>query len=324
MNVPRKNVVRVLMCFLMTAVLLIGGGCAGPFGSPQRDKAPSPENGSMQEPTITLYNKEKGKVEKIAMEKYVQGVVAGEMETDWPTEALAAQAILARTFTLKKIEQGGVEKYNTDASTDVEEFQAYAPEKINDKVKQAVNETRGVVATYDNKYINGWFHADAGGRTAASAVEGLEYRKEKAPYVHSVPDPGFKISPPENKSWKAEFSLTQARQKIQNFVGRDPGAVTQAKVLKKGPSGRAEKIRVGQATLSGPALRLALGSQVMRSTLLERLEVSEGKLVVEGRGYGHGVGMSQWGAKALAEQGRSAEEIVKYFFKDIEIKKIWN
>jgi len=311
------------LCLIFLAALALG--CASPFSSPPRqgDRIPAPGDENAREPIITLYNKEKGKVEKIKMEKYIEGVVAAEMDTSWPIEALAAQAIIARTFTLKKIQEGGVKKYNTDASTDEQEFQAYDASKINDNVRKAVARSRGIVVTHNGKYINGWFHADAGGRTAASAVEGLNFTKEKAPYIHSVNDPGFKSSPPENRSWKAVFPVSEVRQKIQNSLGRDPGPIREVKILERGPSGRVTKVKVGNLALSGPSLRLALGSEVMRSTLLTQFKVSGGRLIAAGKGYGHGVGMSQWGAKVMAENGKSAEEIIKYYYKDVEIQKVW-
>jgi len=318
-----RKILAGAVCLIFFSALALG--CAGPFSSPPRqgDRVPEPGDKNAREPVITLYNKEKGKVEKIKMEKYIEGVVAAEMDTSWPIEALAAQAIIVRTFTLKKIQEGGVEKYNTDASTDEQEFQAYDAAKVNDNVRKAVAKTRGVVVTHNGKYINGWFHADAGGRTAASAVEGLNYTKEKAPYIHSVKDPGFKNSPPENKSWRAVFPLSEVRQKIQNSLRRDPGPIREVKILERGPSGRVTKVKVGNLTLSGPSLRLALGSEVMRSTLLTELKVSGGRLIAAGKGFGHGVGMSQWGAKVMAENGKSAEEIINYFYKDVKIQKVW-
>jgi stage II sporulation protein D len=316
---PGRSFVAI---FLVMAFCIMLVGCAGPSARPERQE-PKPLPGNRQEPTITLYNDQTGKKEEIELETYLQGVVAGEMENSWPREALAAQAILARTFTMKKIQEGGVKARNADASTNVEEFQAYAPERINQRIKDAVQETRGLVATYQGNYINGWFHACSGGQTAASAVEGLDFRKEKAPYIKSVEDPGLKISPSENRSWKAEFPLSEVRLKVQNWVGKDPGVIDEVKIIEKGPSGRATKVKVGDLTFSGPSLRLALGSTVMRSTLFDKLEIQGGRLVAEGRGYGHGVGMSQWGARALAEEGQSATEIVKYFFRDIEIQRAW-
>ncbi|MDS1030269.1 SpoIID/LytB domain-containing protein [Bacillota bacterium LX-D] len=277
-----------------------------------------------KEPTISLYVNEKGQTQKIKLEEYLKGVVAAEMEPTWPREALAAQAIIARTFTLKKIAQGGVEAHGTDASTDVKEFQAYDPARINQNVIAAVDSTRGMVATYKGNYINGWFFADAGGRTSASAAEGLAYTKEKTPYIHSVEDPGFKITVPENKAWKAVFPLDQVRAAVQKLTGQNIGEnPTKASVVQKGPSGRAVKIKIGNAVVGAPALRLALGNEQMRSTLLTGLMIANGKLVVTGKGYGHGVGMSQWGARALAEQGKKASDIVHYYFRNIKIERMW-
>ncbi|MBS3970873.1 MAG: SpoIID/LytB domain-containing protein, partial [Clostridia bacterium] len=211
----------------------------------------------------------------------------------------------------------------TDASTDIEEFQAYDAERINENVRQAVADTRGEVATYQGNLIKGWFHADGGGLTAASAAEGLAFKGE-APYIHSVEDPGFKITLPENKSWTATFPISQVRQAVQKATGSDPGEISTVEVVEKGPSGRVTQVRLGDVTLSGHGLRLALDSTVMRSTLWDDISIQDGQLVVTGKGYGHGVGMSQWGARALAEQGRSPEDIVRYFFKDIQIEDLWD
>ncbi|MGB9885779.1 MAG: SpoIID/LytB domain-containing protein [Moorellales bacterium] len=304
-----RRLILLILCLLTVSALF--PACVRRPGLPAR------------EPLISLYVKERGTVERIKLEDYLVGVVAGEMDPTWPVNALAAQAILARTFTLKKMSEGGVKAHGTDASTDEKEFQAYAPEKANETVRQAVNLTRGLVCTYRGRYINGWFHADAGGRTAASAAEGLAYDREPAPYVHSVADPGFSSSPPENRAWRATFPWTEVRRAVRAVMGRDPGPNPSAAIVSRGPSGRATSIRVGEVTVSGPALRLALGSERMRSTLLTGLAVRNGSLVVEGRGFGHGVGMSQWGAKVLAEQGKSPEEIIRYFFRDVKIERAW-
>lgn len=301
----------IFMAFLISAV-----GCPA--------RKPSPLNQRYQEePRLSVYFHETGDVREMKMEEYLMGVVAAEMDPQWPREALAAQAIVARTFTLKKIEEGGVEKRGTDASTDIEEFQAYDAERINENVRQAVADTRGEVATYQGNLIKGWFHADGGGLTAASAAEGLAFKGE-APYIHSVEDPGFKITLPENKSWTASFPISQVRQAVQKAAGSDPGEISTVEVVEKGPSGRVTQVRLGDVTLSGHGLRLALDSTVMRSTLWDDISIQDGQLVVTGKGYGHGVGMSQWGARALAEQGRSPEDIVRYFFKDIQIEDLWD
>lgn len=309
------GILIIMLCCLM-------GGFFGCTGA-QRRPADDQENG--QEPTISLFVAETGEKKQIKLEEYIQGVVAAEMEPTWPINALAAQAILARTFTLERIKTtGGVPSKGTDASTNVEEFQAYNPEKINDAVVNAVEKTRGEVAKYQGKYIKAWFFADAGGVTAASAEEGLAYTKEPSPYVRSVKDPGAEITTEENKAWQAEIPLAKVRTAVKQATGQDPGAVGTVKIVKRGPSGRVMTVQFGKVTVSGPALRLALGSEIMRSTLLTNLQIADGKLLVAGKGFGHGVGMSQWGARALAEQGKSPEDIIKYFYKGIEIVKEWN
>jgi len=278
-----------------------------------------------QEPRISLYMHESGETKELGLEEYLLGVVAAEMDPAWPQEALAAQAILARTFTLERMEStGGVPQRGTDASTDVEEFQAYDESRINDTVRKAVEDTRGEVVVYEGKLIKAWFFADAGGMTAASALEGLAYDKEPTPYIHSVEDPGSGESPAENQNWRAVFPLEEARNKLKEFVGSDPGKIESVEILEKGPSGRITSVRIGNLTTSGPSLRLALGSTEMRSALVSKLAIEGGNLVIEGKGYGHGVGMSQWGAKALADQGKSGEEIIQYFFKDVTIEKIYD
>lgn len=319
----KKRFQLILVLILITFVGVGIAACANPERKPQGQDVKQRAQEYTSEPTISLYINETGKTERIKLEKYLEGVVAAEMDPKWPQNSLAAQAILARTFTLKKIKDGGVKAHGTDASTSVEEFQAYDPSRINDKVRKAVRDTRGMVLTYQGAYINGWFHADGGGLTASSAVEGLEYRKEKSPYITSVKDPGQSITVPENKSWTASFDLGTVRQKVKETVGKDPGPVQSAAVLEKGPSGRAMKVQINSVTLSAPALRLALGNEEMRSSFISKFAVENGKLVIQGKGYGHGVGMSQWGARALAEQGKSAEEIVKYWFKDVELEKLW-
>lgn len=292
---------------------------------PQARK-PLPEEGSgprMQEPTITLYINETGQKKRIRMEEYIAGVVAAETSPGWPHEVLAAQAILARTFTMHKIAyEKGVPQHGADASTSTEEFQAYDPSRITPEIRRAVEATRGMVVRYKGRYIRAWFHSNAGGRTA-TAAEGLDFRKEPTPYIAVVSDPGQKVAPPDERTWTAYFPLGFVRSALRKQTGRDPGEISSASVAARGPSGRATLVRIGDLTVSGPGLRLALGPERMKSTLIDRLEVRDGQLVVSGRGRGHGVGMSQWGAYYLARQGKSPEEIIRYYFKGVTVDRIW-
>lgn len=304
------KLVAVLLNILLLSQLF--AGCRAPARKP-----------AAQEPIISLYVNQSGEVKRMKIEDYLPGVVAAEMDPTWPLNALAAQAILARTFTMKKIQEGGVKAHGTDASTSVEEFQAYDPTKINDNVRRAVEMTRGEVVKYNGNYINAWFYASGGSRTASSAIEGLNFRSEPAPYIQSVPDPGMAITTAENKSWTASFSNAELAAAVRKITGQDPGPITSVRVAARGPSGRATQLRIGRVTVDVPALRLALGNDRLRSTLITGITTSGGRVTFKGEGYGHGVGMSQWGARALAQQGKSPQDIIKYFFKDIQLVKAW-
>jgi stage II sporulation protein D len=153
---------------------------------------------------------------------------------------------------------------------------------------------------------------------------GLGYTKEPTPYLRAGAQDGcLSITEPKNKAWEARIPVAQVRSAVQGKAGKDPGSITSAAIEKKGPSGRAEQIKLGGATVGGPALRLALGSEKVRSMLLSDARVEGGQLVLTGKGFGHGVGMCQWGARLMAEQGKSPEDIINFYFKDITIKKEW-
>lgn len=309
---------RTKMAIGVIAAVLVGvmSGC-------QPQKKPVPDSKGT-EPTISLYINETGQVKKLKMEEYIKGVVAAEMDTSWPVNALAAQAILARTFTLKQIkDKGGVPKYKTDASTSVEEFQAYDPARINQNVVKAVEMTRGQVIKYRGDYVNSWFSSCDGG-VQASAAEGLSYKKEETPYINAGAKDGcLAITEPENKAWTASFPIAVVSEAVKKTAGVDPGNITKVSIAKRGPSGRAEALKIGKATVGGAALRLALGNDKMRSIYLDGVSVQSGKVVMSGKGYGHGVGMCQWGAKKFAADGKKPEEIINFYFKNVDLEKIW-
>lgn len=312
-----------ILLSLLVVMTLIGGGCALrkplPPGQP-----PGPAGREFtEEPTISLYDNKTKQTKKIKLEEYVAGVVAAEMDTSWPVNALGAQAILARTFTLENIKAGRVKKlYGADISTDIEESQAYAPEKINDNVRKAVQLTRGQVIRWQGKYVKAWFHACCGGKTA-SAKEGLAYEKEPTPYLSTVADGCMAITTPENKHWEVKLSGQELAQAVKQATGQDPGQVTSVQIIKRGPSGRVESLKVGNVTISGPALRLAVGSEKMRSMMLEDIQNAGGTFIFKGRGFGHGVGLCQWGAKKMAAEGKQPWSIVKFYYKGVKIEKLW-
>lgn len=279
-----------------------------------------------KEPTISLFLNETGERRELPIEEYVAGVVAGEMWEGWPEAAYAAQAILARTFTLEFMARGGTRSlHGTDVSTDPEEAQAYNPARITDVIRRAVEATRGQVLTYGGRYVRAWFHAYSGGQTT-TPQEGLGLPGEKQPYLRAIRLPDNPLVPAEFKSWRVEMSEPELRAALAR-AGVDVGTIRQVQVAARGPTRRITQVRVtgerGSRTLSGNAFRLAVGADRMRSTLASTFQFSGGRLAVAGTGSGHGVGLSQWDALLMARQGRSPQAIVQTFYPGTRIEKLW-
>lgn len=316
-----RKMVLMLLC-AMVAAALVASGC-GLFKAPQK-KPPAPQQQGAQgaEPQISVYMHETGEKKNMPMEEYIAGVVAGEMKNDWPVEALAAQAIVARSFTVEEIEtKGGVPARGTQASTDIKEFQAYNAKAVNDNVKKAVQMTRGMVATHQGKPIRTWFHASAGGVTA-TAKEGLNFREAEPPYIQSVQSPDD-LAPEDVKNWTASFTKQEVMATLGK-MGQKVTGIDSVEIGQKGPSGRATSLVFNKnVQVSAPDFRVQIGSTELKSMLLDSVTVEGDKVTFSGKGYGHGVGLSQWGAHKMAKDGRKPEEIVNHYFKGVTIEKRW-
>lgn len=326
---------RIAALLMMTA-LLTGCACASetprssaaPAVSPSAAPTPSasayslPEELALDEagvPLVEVYRTDLGAVETMSLESYLMGVVAGEMQNDWPQEALKAQAIIARTFALRFIADGGSKYEGAMLSTDVSEAQAYDLESVNERVRRAVQETEGMIILCQGQPIQAWFHAHAGGVTA-TAQEGLDYQKAEPPSTRSIQVRESDKAPEDVQHWMAQFPLGQVQQALDALGGGD---AAQLAIGERGPSGRVLTFTAGEGTVSAVALRMQLGSTTMKSTLLSDLTVSDGIVTMTGSGYGHGVGMSQWGAYEMAAEGKTAQEIVDKFYQNVEIQRVY-
>ncbi len=292
------------------------------------DKLESGEDGV---PVLDVYVVDTERVERMDVERYLQGVLAGEMKNDWPQEALKAQAILARTFVLKFVSEKQSKYEGADISTDIEEAQAYDQSAINDRVRQAVQETRGLVLSAGGELPYAWFHAHSGGLTEL-AKPGLGWEKDEPGYTQVV-----KSNEPETvqnekdaqelqdaRTWQASFPYEEFEAACRELgVSVSLDSHPKLSIAERGDSGRAVSLLVNEQAVSATSLRIALGSTKMRSTLLSSLKAENGQVMMAGKGYGHGVGMSQWGAYGMAEQGKSAEEIVTHYFRGVTVEKIW-
>ena len=327
-----KSYKRILVLFLVVLMIFVATSCrptrrpdGGDRQATDGEKPPIPKQisqGESKEPRLKVYLTDTKEIKEMAFEEYLTGVLAGEMHNDWPEEALQAQAILARTFVMEFIQDKGASKYEgAHVSTDIEEAQAWDAAQINERIKAAVEKTRGQVALHNDNYIKAWFHAHAGGQTA-TAKEGLGFDAEEPPYIQVVESPDSPEAPEDDANWTATFTKQEIIAALQK-VGQEPGSFNTIEVVEKGPSGRATRLKIGNASVQAAGFRVALDSTKMKSTKLSGITVSGNQVTMKGTGYGHGVGMSQWGAYQMAKDGKSPEEILKHYFKGIRIVKMW-
>lgn len=319
-----------LLCILLLIAMLLSACRAAENGSQaQNTKEISfepdlPDTIRVDEsgiPLLDVYVVADEKIVPMGIESYLYGVLAGEMQNDWPLDALKAQAILARTFVIRFLSEKESKYPDADISTDVEEAQAYNAEGVNERIRTAVDATRGLIVCYQSEPIYAWFHSHAGGRTA-DAKEGLSYR-EDAPYTQSVASGESSEVPAEAQEWSASFTLAEVKTAAGECGVKIEGDIHSAIMGAAGKSGRVQTIHLNDLEVPANELRIALGSTKMRSTLLSSISLQDGKIMMQGRGYGHGVGMSQWGAYAMAQEGKDAAEIIHHYFRDVDIVQKW-
>ncbi len=297
-----KKVKHIILSLLFAVLLVLPMG----FFASCKDK----------DKMINLYNTQTKAIEKISLENYIEGVVAGEIENNAPIEALKAQAVLARTFALRFMENSTSKYEGADISSDITEAQAYNPEAINDAIRQAVKATKGQTVKYDNQYINAYFHANSGGKTAL-AKEGLSLSDDEPAYIKSVSSPEDENT--NNFSWTATISKDNILSALRE-MGISVSSVSSFTVGEKGDSGRAITFIVGGKQVNANTFRIKVGSTKLKSTLISDISLSSSSVTFTGKGYGHGVGLSQEGAKILASQGKNYKEIISFYFNGVTIK----
>lgn len=272
-------------------------------------------------PTLKVYDAARGEAAEMDVETYVAGVVAGEMKNDWPLEALKAQAILARTFTLKFCQDKKSKHAGADISTDVKEAQAYAAESVNDRVRQAVKETRGMAMAYRGEYPYAWFHAHAGGMTELPSVS-LDFNGDDPAYLQPVASKESVRAPENVRRWTASFTKDEVKKACAD-AGAKVDAVESVEAGERGASGRIKTLVVDGRPVSAASFRIQIGANRLKSTLIDEISINGDRVVFKGRGFGHGVGLSQWGAYAMAEGGSDAEAIIRHYFRGVGIVKLW-
>jgi stage II sporulation protein D len=252
-------------------------------------------------------------IEYLPLEDYLYGVLPVEMSPDWPLEALKAQAVASRTYALKYINPA--RDYDV---TDGVEMQVYnGTAKINARIIDAVNSTRGEVLKYKGKLVTAFFHACCGGHTAsAKSAWGEDVIKP----LFGVPDPFC------SESSHAHWEFYAPAGDLLKFIqarGSTALKIKGVRVYKKDRSGRAVSFRftTDKGVKDAPVteLRKYLGNYEFRSTFITRVSPVKGGYEFGGRGWGHGVGMCQEGAKYMALKGRPYKKILRHYYPGVAI-----
>ena len=255
-------------------------------------------------------------INRVGVETYLYGVVPKEMPPNWPKEALKAQAVAARSYALFIKQKRLDEPFDLTATTASQVYGGF--DKTFDQAIRAVDDTRGQVLIHDGKLALTYYHANSGGYTEdADHVWTADLA-----YLKGVADPYSSKAP--GTHWKCSLKAEDIRQALGN-AGLEVGAVTGLKPLNLSPSGRVGTVRImsetGDLSINSNSFRLKMDPMVVRST---RFSVTgrDGVFVLTGTGFGHGVGMSQWGARNMALGNKSYQDILGYYYVGASLKTL--
>ena len=277
---------------------------------------------------IKLLHQETGEVEEVSIDEYLYHVVSSEMPADYEIEALKAQGLVARTYTIYKIlnkkhENADICDQSTCCQAWISKEDRLARWDENkresnwQKIVDCVNATKGKIITYNNEPINAFFHANSGGTTELpvnvwEGGSGLPYLQ----VVETSGEEGY-----TQYSSEVEFTGEELINKLKEKyidIHIDFTNNEDLKIVAYTDSNRVKTVKFGNHELSGVETRTLLG---LKSTNFEIVKENE-KIKFKVKGYGHGVGMSQTGANTLAKEGKNYEEIVKHFYIGVEISEI--
>ncbi|HEY4600817.1 MAG TPA: stage II sporulation protein D [Cerasibacillus sp.] len=267
--------------------------------------------------TVSVMRKQTKDIENIPLETYVSHVVASEMPAEFELEALKAQSLTARTYVVNQMLHNQSEADVTDTTSDqVFQDETELRERWGDtyhekmsKINEAVQATRGKILTYNETPIFPAYFSTSNGYTENSE----DYWDNKLPYLRSVKSPWDKDSPKFLDQKTISIQEVSRLLDIPLQLGTPlPITVTRTK------SQRVKNLKIGEKTLTGRDVRERLDLRSNDFTVTQKGDY----LIFKTKGFGHGVGMSQYGANGMAKEGKTYDEIVKYYYKDVEISSI--
>lgn len=274
-------------------------------------------------PQIVLYRHDLKQTVTVDLEEYILGVVAAEMPATFHLEALRAQAVAARTYALYTLEHGQpiADAPAAVLSTDFRTAQAWVPkesfwerwedaeaERRWSRIRYAVASTHGQILTYGGVPILAAYHSSSGGHTENSE----NYWSGAMHYLQGVPDPFDAVSPYKHELASLATSTVVTRLNLPLPVSTDDISIA---VLEQYPSGRVQAIRIGDHVLTGRQVREGLG---LRSSMFS-VELEGDTIRFIQQGFGHGIGMSQFGANGMAEEGYTYDQILGYYYTGVQL-----
>jgi stage II sporulation protein D len=259
-------------------------------------------------PTIKVQHH--GHIITVDLESYVASVLAGEVSPTWPKSALQAQAVAARTFAILRMRERKNQAFHVQSSVMDQVYKNHKVQAFTD----AARATSGQVLFYENRLAETSFHSTCGGKTTDShSIWGRPYQ-----HLKGVKCDFCKSS--NTYSWNEHIPLQEIENKLKQKV-------TDIKIISRGSDGRAQTIEIQGADsplrMSGHELRMAIGPMRMKSTLLNTIEILKDKLHIAGHGFGHGVGMCQYGALGMAKKGKRYEDILAFYYPGTYLKSLY-
>jgi len=248
-------------------------------------------------------------VNELRLEEYVVGVLRAETSEKWPAETLRAQAIVARTYAAFLRSSSAARPYDVVATTTHQVYAGRVP--ASSPIWDAVRDTAGRVLLLDGELFPAFYHSASGGYTEDPR---LVFAAPNMPALKGIRDDFSSAAP--YSYWTLDLKLSDLSDVLRRN-GYDVGSVTAIEVTERTQSLRVSSLTIhgtrGAARLRGNDFRRMVGYETIKSTLFA--VALDGAIArFSGRGYGHGVGMSQWGAKGMAEQGYTAEKILEYYY----------
>lgn len=288
----------------------------------EHDSPPKYE-GSLDGVRVRVYLTVKKKVETVPLESYVLGVLAGEMPAHFHVEALKAQAVAARTYIVRRLSANAGAEHKADVLDSIQHqvylskdelskrWKGKAGEEALSKLRKAVEETRGLVVTYDGEPIEAAFFSTSNGYTENSE----DYWGQPIPYLRSVASPWDKALSPR---YEAEISFKKTKlYRALGITGKAAQAKLVMKVMERTDGKRIQELDINGKRFSGKEVREKLG---LASSHFD-WKIEEDTVTITTYGFGHGVGMSQWGANGMAQEGKNAADILLHYYSGARLEQ---